>query len=50
MQFLRGDEGAGLIEWSLLVVLIAVVALLALQFVGSENSELWGEIGSGFQP
>jgi Flp pilus assembly pilin Flp len=34
----RAEEGAGIIEYSLLVVLIAIVALLAVTTVGQEVS------------
>jgi Flp pilus assembly pilin Flp len=45
MQF-RSERAAGLVEWGLLVVLIAVVALVAVQFAGDQNSALWSEIAS----
>lgn len=32
---------------ALLMVLIAIAALIAVQFAGESNSELWSEIGSG---
>ena len=40
------ERAAGLIEWGLLVVLIAVVALIAVQFAGDQNSDMWSEIAS----
>lgn len=39
-------SGASLVEYMLLVVLIAIVALIALQFAGAQNSEMWSDIGS----
>lgn len=42
----RNEEGAGLVEYMLLVVLIAVVALIAIVFAGSEVSEMWSQTGS----
>jgi Flp pilus assembly pilin Flp len=42
----QSERAAGLIEWGLLVVLIAVVALVAVQFAGDQNSDLWSEIAS----
>jgi len=42
----RDDTGAGLIEWVLLVVLIAIVALVAVQYTGTQNSLMWSEIAS----
>lgn len=43
---IRSERAAGLVEWGLLVVLIAVVALVALQFAGDQNSALWSDIAS----
>jgi Flp pilus assembly pilin Flp len=43
---LRTDRGAALIEWALLVVLIAVVALIALTVVGEKNSAMWSQVAS----
>ncbi len=47
-RLLRDDRGASLVEWGLLVTLIAIVAILAVTGVGEENSELFSEIGSAF--
>ena len=44
----RDDQGANLIEWGLLVSLIAVIAILAVTGVGEQNSEMFSEIGSAF--
>lgn len=46
---LTDDEGASMVEYALLVVLIAIVALLAVQFAGTQVSETFSEIGSGLQ-
>ena len=48
IRLLREDQGANLIEWGLLVSLIAVIAILAVTGVGEQNSELFSEIGSAF--
>jgi Flp pilus assembly pilin Flp len=42
----QSERAAGLVEWGLLVILIAVVALVAVQFAGDQNSDLWSEIAS----
>ena len=42
----RSERAASLIEWGLLVVLIAVVALVAVQFAGDQNSTMWSDIAS----
>ena len=45
IQF-QSERAAGLVEWGLLVVLIAVVALVAVQFAGDQSSVLWSEVAS----
>ncbi|MDH5420173.1 MAG: Flp family type IVb pilin [Acidimicrobiia bacterium] len=47
-KVLREDRGASLIEWALLVSLVAVVAILAVTGVGEQNSEMFSEIASSF--
>ena len=42
----RSERAASLIEWGLLVVLIAVVTLVAVTFAGDQNSEMWSEVAS----
>jgi len=44
---LKEDRGAAMVEYALLVVLIAIVALVALSFVGEQVSGTFSEIGSG---
>jgi Flp pilus assembly pilin Flp len=41
------DTGASMVEYALLVVLIAIVALVAVQLAGNELSETYSEIASG---
>jgi len=41
------DRGASMVEYSLLVVLIAIVALVAVTLAGTELSETYSEIASG---
>ena len=41
------DRGASMIEYALLIVLIAIVALLAIQLAGNQVSEAFSELGSG---
>lgn len=40
------DEGASLVEYALLVVLIAIVAIIAITFAGEQVSDTFSEIGS----
>jgi pilus assembly protein Flp/PilA len=43
----RGDDrGASLVEYALLVALIAVVCIVAVQFVGSAASTKFSAVGS----
>lgn len=46
MGWRENDTGAALAEWGLLVVLIAVVALIAVQFAGTQNSQMWSQIAN----
>ena len=46
MGWIRSDQGASLIEWAILVVMIAVVALVAVRFFGVQHSAMWSEIAS----
>ena len=46
MTYLAGEKGASMVEYSLLVLLIAIVALVAVTVAGSELSETYSEIGS----
>jgi len=41
------DRGASMVEYSLLVLLIAIVALVAVTVAGTELSETYSEIASG---
>jgi pilus assembly protein Flp/PilA len=42
---LRGEEGQGLAEYALILALIAVVAILALVFLGGQISGILSTIG-----
>jgi len=46
---MQSDRGASMVEYSLLVVLIAIVALVAVQLAGSEVSESFSEIASAVE-
>ena len=43
------DRGASMVEYALLIVLIAIVALLAIRLAGNQVSEAFSEVGSGLQ-
>lgn len=42
------DVGASLVEYALLLVLIAVIAIAAISIVGGEVDSAFVEVGSGF--
>jgi len=46
-SWMRDDKGASMVEYALLVVLIAIVALVAVRLAGTEVSATFSEIGSG---
>ena len=43
------DLGASMVEYALLVILIAIVALVGVELAGTEVSESYSEIASGLQ-
>jgi pilus assembly protein Flp/PilA len=46
-QFARDDEkGASLVEYALLVALIAVVCIVAISFLGTNASQTFSSVGS----
>ena len=49
IRFLAADRGASLSEYALVVLLIAIVALIALQVAGEEVSGQFSTIASGMQ-
>lgn len=46
MTMMNSEKGASMVEYSLLVVLIAIVAWVAVDLAGSALSETYSEIGS----
>ena len=45
-RFQRDEEGASMVEYALLVILIAIVALVAVALAGTELSGTYSEIAS----
>ena len=45
-KFNSSDRGASMVEYALLVILIAIVALLAVELAGNELSTTYSEIAS----
>jgi pilus assembly protein Flp/PilA len=46
-SWIQSEKGASMVEYALLVVLIAIVALVAVQIAGQEVSETFSEVQSG---
>jgi pilus assembly protein Flp/PilA len=47
VSWMQEEKGASMVEYALLVVLIAIVALVAIRLAGNEVSSTFSEIGSG---
>ena len=43
---LSREDGQGLVEYALILVLIAIVAIVALIFLGGQVSEILSNVGS----
>jgi len=48
-RFARDEEGASLVEYALLVALIAVVCIVAVTLLGSNASTKFSHVGSAIQ-
>lgn len=44
----RDDRGASLVEYALLLALIAIVAFVAIEFLGGETSSMYSDMGNSF--
>jgi pilus assembly protein Flp/PilA len=44
-RLLRRDEGQGLAEYALILALIAIVVIVALQFLGAQISTILSTVG-----
>jgi Flp pilus assembly pilin Flp len=42
---LKDERGASMVEYALLVVLIAIIAFLAVKFAGNQVSDVFSQIG-----
>jgi Flp pilus assembly pilin Flp len=47
-RFTTSEYGASMVEYALLVMLIAMIAVAALTFVGGEVSTSYSEVADGF--
>jgi Flp pilus assembly pilin Flp len=43
-RILMDDRGASMVEYALLVILVAILALVAVRFAGNELSETYSDI------
>ena len=50
IRFHREDEGAALVEYGLLVGLIAVICVVAVTTLGTEVSTMFSKIASALAP
>jgi pilus assembly protein Flp/PilA len=48
-SFFAKEEGQGLVEYALILVLIAIVVIGILTFLGGQVSEVFSEISSGME-
>lgn len=48
-SWMREEKGASMVEYALLVVLIAIIALVAISLAGEEVSGTFSDIASGLQ-
>jgi len=46
INFLMDEEGATAVEYALMVALIAIVIIVAVQFLGESVSNVFEEVGS----
>ena len=49
MLYLPREEGQGLVEYALILVLIAIVVIVILGLLGDEVSTVFSQITSGLQ-
>jgi Flp pilus assembly pilin Flp len=47
--WIQEEKGASMVEYALLVVLIAIIALVAIRLAGNEVSETFSDIASGLE-
>ncbi|GMQ85572.1 MAG: hypothetical protein BMS9Abin07_1139 [Acidimicrobiia bacterium] len=48
-RFIRDEEGASMVEYALLVALIAVVVIAAALFLGNQISSKFSQVGDTVQ-
>ena len=48
-NWIKEENGASMVEYALLVVLIAIIAIVAIRIAGTEVSGTFSEIASGLK-
>lgn len=48
LTWVQTERGASMVEYALLVILIAIVAFLGVQFAGEEISTTFSSVGDAF--
>jgi len=49
-RFVREEEGATMVEYGLMVALIAVACLVAVTLIGTNLNLLWAKISTAVKP
>ncbi len=49
-NFVRGEEGATMVEYGLMVALIAVVCIAAVTLIGTNINAKFGAVNPGLNP
>ncbi len=44
--FMKNEEGQGLVEYALIIALVAIVVIVALQFLGGRVGNTYNNIGA----
>jgi pilus assembly protein Flp/PilA len=45
-QFVRGEEGQGLVEYALIIAVIAIAVIVAMVFLRDQISNIFSNIGN----
>ena len=46
LRFVRGEKGQDLVEYGILMALIAVVCIISVIFLGQQHSTVWSQVSS----
>ncbi len=46
MRFLRNDQGQGLVEYALIIAVIAIAVIVAMLFLRDQLSNLFSNVGN----